>query len=333
MKKSSVKRRDRKNRILRNGEMQRSDGRYSYTYRDKFGKPHTIYSWLLEPTDTVPAGCRSCVALREMEKEIYRDLQDGIVPCGGNLTIYELTRKYVDQRKNVRHNTQAGYKTVLNFLKDEKIGRKRIDKIRISDARKWLAELQENGKGYSTICSIRGVLKPAFQMACDDDLLRKNPFDFPLKDVIIKDGKERDALTEQQKRAFLEFVRLDGHYSRYYDAMVLLFGTGLRVSEFCGLTLKDLDFEKREIHVNHQLQRTRDMQYIIDETKTRNGVRIIPMTDEVYDCLQRIVKNRKNVKIEPDINGYVGFLFLDKNGMPEVALHWEKYFSQGSRKI
>jgi site-specific recombinase XerD len=26
------------------------------------------------------------------------------------------------------------------------------------------------------------------------------------------------------------------------------------------------------------------------------------------------------------VDGYSGFLFLDKNGRPMVALHWEKYF-------
>ena len=30
--------------------------------------------------------------------------------------------------------------------------------------------------------------------------------------------------------------------------------------------------------------------------------------------------------IEPNIQGKCGFLYLDKNGMPMVALHWEKYF-------
>lgn len=34
----------------------------------------------------------------------------------------------------------------------------------------------------------------------------------------------------------------------------------------------------------------------------------------------------KRPKIEPMIDGYSGFLFLDKNDMPMVALHWEKYF-------
>ena len=50
------------------------------------------------------------------------------------------------------------------------------------------------------------------------------------------------------------------------------------------------------------------------------------MTQDVYECFQTILKNRKAPKKEPMIGKYVGFLYLDKNGMPMVALHWQKYF-------
>ena len=60
--------------------------------------------------------------------------------------------------------------------------------------------------------------------------------------------------------------------------------------------------------------------------KTSSGTRIIPMTEAVYECFKRIVENRKKLKKEPVIDGYKGFLFLDKKDMPEVALHWEKHF-------
>lgn len=109
--------------------------------------------------------------------------------------------------------------------------------------------------------------------------------------------------------------------------MFILFKTGLRISEFCGLTLSDIDFEEKQISVNHQLQRTRGMKYIIEDTKTSSGTRIIPMTEEVYECFKRIVENRKKPKKEPVIDGYKGFLFLDKKDMSEVALHWENILS------
>lgn len=52
----------------------------------------------------------------------------------------------------------------------------------------------------------------------------------------------------------------------------------------------------------------------------------MPMTPDVVDAFKRIIKKRPKPKIEPIVDGYSGFLFLDKNGRPRVALHWEKYF-------
>jgi len=320
------KRRDKKGRILRNGESQRADGRYAYVYTDSRGKQKFIYSWKLEPTDPLPAGRRKCVSLREKEKELMRDLEDGIALCGGELTVLMLVQKYISQKTGVRHTTKAGYKTVVNILKKEAFGSKRIDKVKLSDAKGWLIQLQANGRGYSSIHSIRGVLRPAFQMAVDDDLIRKNPFEFQLCTVVVNDSVTREAITRKQERMLLEFIRNDKHFCKYYDGIYILFKTGLRISEFVGLTMNDLDFEERTITVNHQLQRRSDMVYIIEETKTTNGTRVLPMTEDVYDCFQRIISQRKKPKKEPKIDGYSGFLYLDKNDMPMVALHWEKYF-------
>ena len=47
----------------------------------------------------------------------------------------------------------------------------------------------------------------------------------------------------------------DETYSKYYDEFVVLLDTGLRVSEFCGLTRKGLDFNNRRIRMDHQLLR------------------------------------------------------------------------------
>lgn len=143
-----------------------------------------------------------------------------------------------------------------------------------------------------------------------------------------KDGnlKEREAVTRKQEREFLRFIKEDAHFCKYYDAIFILFNTGLRISEFCGLTKSDLDFKNKRIRVNHQLQRTSQMQYIIEKPKTESGERYVPMSDEVMACFKRILKDRVNPKVEPMVDGMTGFLFLDKNDMPMVALHWEKYF-------
>ena len=322
----SEKRRDNRNRILRNGESQRKDGRYAFKYIDATGKPQFVYSWKLEKTDKLPTGKRDDLSLREKEKLIQKDIDDQIVPRGGEMTVEELVRKYLMQKTGVRHNTEANYNFVLNIIKKEEFGKRRIDKVKQSDAKCWLIKLQQDGRGYSSIHSIRGVVRPAFQMAVDDDLIRKNPFEFQLATVVVNDSVTREAITRKQERAFLEFVASDKHFCKYYDGIYILFKTGLRISEFVGLTLADVDMKNRKININHQLQRKRNMEYVIEDTKTSSGTRVIHMTDDVYECFKRIIANRKKPKVEPMICGKSGFLYLDKNDMPMVALHWEKYF-------
>lgn len=320
-------RRDNKGRKLFNGESQRKDGKYEYKYQDAWGKRKTVYSWKLTPTDRVPVGKRDDISLREKIKQIQKDLNSNITPDGGNFTVLELVEKYISQKTGVRHNTRANYNFVVNVIKKEAFGQKRIDKIKVSDAKEWLIKMQQiDGRGYSSIHTIRGVVRPAFQMAVDDDLLVKNPFGFQLNTVVVNDSVTREAITRKQERDFLEFVKNDKRFCKYYDGIYILFKTGLRISEFVGLTKKNLDFENSRIIVDHQLQRTRDMKYIIEDTKTESGERMVPMTPEVKEAFQRILANRQNPKIEPMVDGYSGFLFLDKNGRPMVALHWEKYF-------
>ena len=318
-------RKDHKNRVLREGESQDKEGRYRYTYYEN-GKQKCFYSWKLEANDKLPVGKKECIALRvQIEEMKKRQLLYGKY-SESSYTVLELVERYAALKTGVRKSTQAGYKTVINVLKKDEFGGRKISDIRISDAKLWLIQMQNKGRGYSSIHTIRGVLRPAFQMAVDDDVLLKNPFEFQLATVIINDSIRREAITKKQERDFLKFVKEDPHFSRYYEGIYILFKTGMRISEFCGLTIHDIDMEERTIDINHQLQRLSDMEYVIEQTKTNSGKRVLPMTPEVYECFKTILKKRKAPKKEPMIGKYVGFLYLDKNGMPMVALHWQKYF-------
>ena len=319
-------RKDNKGRRLATGESQDKDGRYRYRYNDSFGKRKSVYSWRLTESDPYPKGKRKDISLREKEKEVEKALRNAVATNGGNMTVLELVQKYISQKRGVKHNTQANYNFVINVIKKEDFGAKRIDTIKLSDAKTWLIKLQDDGRGYSSIHSIRGVVRPAFQMAVDDDLINKNPFEFQLATVVVNDSVTREAITRKQQREFLRFIKEDKHFCKYYDGIYILFHTGLRVSEFVGLTINDIEFDKERIKVDHQLQRTRNMKYEILTPKTEKGERYVPMQKDVADCFRTIIQNRKHPKIEPMIDGYSGFLFLDKNDMPMVALHWEKYF-------
>lgn len=315
----SEKRKDHKGRILRTGESRRKDLIYQYRYTDIRGKRQTVYSSDLRE-------------LREKEKEIQKQLDEGIDYAAGKATVIALVERYISLKQGVRYNTKVGYNFVLNLIKKEDFGYRQIRDIRVSDAQKWIMKLHEDGKGYSTITSVRGVVKPAFQMAYNEDIIRRNPFDFKLVDVVPNDSQKRIAMTEEQQTLWMEFIREDKTYSKYYDEFVVLLGTGMRVSEFCGLTKGDLDFGNRRIRVDHQLVRERGGKYYVEKTKTECGCRFIPMTEEVYQGLKNILAHRKQLKTEMIVDGYSGFIMLDKNGNPKVALHIENEMRWAMKK-
>ena len=75
--------------------------------------------------------------------------------------------------------------------------------------------LQNSGKSYSSIHTIRGVLRPAFQMAVDDEVIRLNPFDFQMASVLIDDRGRREAISKKEMEKFLKFVHDDNCYFKY----------------------------------------------------------------------------------------------------------------------
>lgn len=320
-------RRDSKHRVLRRGESIRADGKYQFKYHIA-GKPHFVYSWRLEPTDPLPVGKKPCLSLRELEKQIGYDLDNQLDPLGKNITVMELVERYLKTKVGMRPNTLANYNFVKNILKNEDFGQQKISKIKTSDAKLFLIKMQqEDGRGHSTVKTVRGVLRPAFQMAVDDDVLMKNPFQFELAGVVVNDAVTRQAVTKDQMRKFLRFVHDDILYCKYYEVVYILFHTGMRISEFCGLTLKDIDLKNKTVNIDHQLQRTSKREYVIEPTKTNAGTRVIPITDEVAEMFRSIIEDRPKYKTEKIVAGYSGFLFLDKDGMPLVAMHWEHRFN------
>ena len=315
------RRRDAKNRVLRRGESLRADGKYQFKYYVN-GKPKFVYSWRLEPTDKLPQGKKPCLSLRELEKQIGYDLDNQLDPTGKNLSVIELVDRYLATKTGVKPSTKMNYNFVRNILLNESFGEKKIGMVKTSDAKLFLIKLQEDGRRYSTVKTVRGVLRPAFQMAVDDDVLIKNPFGFELAGVVVNDTVTREAITKDQMRKFLKFVRDDNVYCKYYEAFYILFYTGMRISEFCGLTIKDIDLENNIVTIDHQLLRTSKMEYIIQSTKTNAGTRKLPITEDVAYCFRAIIEDRPTPKVEKFVDGYSGFLYLDKDGMPEVAMHW-----------
>lgn len=263
--------------------------------------------------------------LREKEDAIQRDINNGVDYTAGEITVLNLVQRYINlKRDSVRYNTTVGYNYVYNIVEKEDFGYRMIKTVKTSDAKQWLLDLHKNQDySYSTLTQVKGVLKPAFQLAVDDEILRNNPFLFRVVDVVPNDSEKRIALTKEETERFLEFVMSDKCRKKHYDEIVILLHTGLRISELCGLTRADVDFKENRICVDRQLTRTRHCEYYIEKTKTDSGKRYVPLTPEAVNAFHNVINNRKKVPVETMVDGIAGFLFLDKDGKPKVAGHLE----------
>ena len=326
---TSTKRTDNKGRILKTGESQRTDGRYAYKYLGTDGKAKFLYSWRLNDTDPIPKGKRKCKSLREMEKEILRDKMDGINSDGKKMTVCELYAKQNALKPNVRKSTISGRKQLMDILKSDKLGNMSIDKVKPSDAKEWAIRLKDRF-AYQTINNHKRSLKAAFYTAIEDDLIRKNPFNWNLSDVIENDTEPKIALTDEQEKALLSFVQMDSIYSKYYRAIVILLNTGLRISELCGLTTKDIDFENGFINIDHQIVYDKNGYYIAPP-KTENSIRQIPMLKCVRTALKEEIQSRNNVQ-PMLLDGCSNFIFLNQKGYPMYASLYSGMFASLIKK-
>lgn len=323
-----MKRKDTKGRVLKNGEYQEVNGRYVFKYYVD-GKRYVIRSWKLVRSDKVPDGKRDGLCLRDMEKNIQFKLNEYVKFEGANLTVSELIEKYDQQKLGIRKNTMVGHTTVRRYLEKDPFGKKKIETVRIIDAKQFMIQLKEEGKSYSTLCSYRGVIRPAFRMAVDDELISRNPFDFPISDIMMNNAVKRDALTNDEQKRFLKFVKEDSHFSKFYEGFYILIYTGMRISEFCGLTYKDVDFKRMTITISKQLQYHGANNYWIEKCKTNSGLRTIPIPKndiELMRCFKTLCSQARMRKNQPEVDGVKGFLYLSEAGKPLVAFQWAKKF-------
>lgn len=317
----SEKRRDNKNRILQTGESQRKDGRYVYKYNDNLGQTKFVYAWRLVSTDKTPSGKRDDLSLREKEKEIQRDLDDGIDTTGKKMSVCELYAMQIRHNGNVKPNTVTGRSYLMKIISDDKIGNASIENVKMADAKEWVLRMKENGYAFKTIKNYKRSLSAAFHTAVQNDYIRKNPFEFDIKDVIEDDSSIKEALSPEQEKAFVGFIKNDSNYQCYYDDIIILLGTGLRISELCGLTLADVDMKNKIINVDHQVLHKSDIGYYVADTKTKNGNRQIPMSEIVYAAFKNKLNTCKisKYKLASDGKVYTDFIFCKADGKPHIS--------------
>lgn len=322
-----AERRDTKNRLLGKGEYQKSDGRYMYRYVDSKGNKRFVYSWTLTQTDRPPKGKRSEKCLRELEKEIAKDLQDEIDSFKAKkMTLNAFYEDYIEQKQELKTSTRTNYKYMYKKYVWDSIGRRKLPEIKYSDIKKFYNHLiREVGFKPNSMETIHTILHPIFATAVRDGYIRVNPTDGVMAEIKKSNDWEkpkRHALSVSEQEAFVEFTKSHSVYSHWLPLFTVLLGTGCRVGEIVGLTWDDCDFKNGIININHSLiyrpdEYTGKSGFYISTPKTKAGEREIPMFEAVRKALlnERMRQMREGFN-QTVIDGYSGFIFSNRfNGV------------------
>ena len=294
-----ISRKDRKGRVLKPGESERKDGRYQYRYTNIIGKRKTIYGKTLDE-------------LRRKEQEAIlsgaMDQRDS-----DNSVLYYL-RLYVNTRR-VKQSTRQQYLGNLKVLSKTSFVKRPASKIKVLDAKRFLSEFKETqGLKNSTISNYKSMFKGAFDIAYEEEVVLRNPFAFKSASIYDPEdvGKRNIALTREQQKDFMTFVKESKKCSKYYNELMIMLGTGMRVGELCGLTKDEIDFENDRIEVKHQKAIN---SHELVSPKTESSYRFIPISEIVKGCLLDVLEKRSTRKII-NMSRDKQFLFITNAGNP-----------------
>ena len=300
-------RKDKKGYTLRTGECQRKDGRYSFAYTDRWKKRHIVYA-------------TSLVDLRELEKQIRMDIDSGIDPnMAKKMTLNDMFDLYISRKYDLKPTTKSNYQFNYDHFIRDGFGKEKIGKIRYSDVKKFYYDLmKERGIKPRTLDGVNTVLHSTFKMAVRDEVIRSNPTEGVMAEIKKSDlwvKTRKSALTVPEQKELVSFMEDNHQFKGWVPVITVLLGTGMRIGECLGLRWEDIDLDNRIISVNHNLVdfQDRDLKKQvrkIQTTKTRAGIRSIPMIDEVYEAFITEFELQSAIGFcEEEIDGYSGFIF------------------------
>ena len=311
---SRSKRKDPKGIVLKDNESYRSDGRYEYKYTDKLGRRHSIYA-------------KDLKELREKVEEVKRDDLQGISINTKNITLNIEYEKWKKLKVGLKDNVLQNYIYMYEAFVMDLLGKLRIADIKKTDVKQFYLMLadQRHLKA-STIDVIQNILYQIFEMAVDDDLIRKNPSKEVMKEIKLSKkyaSEKKRALTLKQQKAFEGFLSSAPENKQWEGIFKFMLYTGLRCGEVTGLRHDDI--EEDGIHIDHTLvyypvpvegKKKKKMAYAINSPKTAAGKRRIPLLPQAKKALeiQKSFLEESEIECKAIVDGYTDFVFVNRDG-------------------
>lgn len=272
-----------------NGEgsiRQRSDGRWEGRYKDPItGQRKSVYGKTRQDIR---------VQMTKIQREI--DLKQYISKT--NLTFDELITQYFEDYKKykVKPQTLSGYRLRYKNIFKPYIGQMPVQSITEEILYGVVKKTADNGKSKSYIKSACVTVKETLEFAVKKKIILENP----MKYVDCNMGKAEGIKRELGSTELHWFFRgISERYGRLKFLFELLLYSGMRVSELCALTWKDVEEDFRFMHIQNNLTRYQDEtgRYIKAFTtpKTQSSYRCVPIAEHLQDKFKEYEKDYYSV--------------------------------------
>lgn len=271
---------DLKGKEIGKGIRQNSNGKYEARYVDRFGNRKSIYA-------------TSKIEIKNKLKEAQEENADK-VSVKNRYTVNEWYKEWMQVYKEnvIRKNSKRHYEHIFSAHILPEIGWMYVDEVKQIHVQRIINRLDASGYQYETQNKVRILLLDLFARAIENDYALKNPS----KGIRISKTKTNDrvVLTEEQQCDFFE-CSAGTFYDNYYRVQV---STGLRPGEVAALNERDIDFDKKVIHVSRtliyqKLDGDDGKEFHLGPPKTENSNRDVPINSYCEEALRKQIQVKK----------------------------------------
>ena len=273
-----------KGKELGTGLSQRTDGKYSARFTDKFGKRHEKYF------KTLPE------ARNWLAEAKYADTHENIF-IATETTVDEFFEFWIENIVgDLAPNTLRNYKERYMANIRPVIGRMTLANVKPMHCKKVLILMESAGYAGATVRQTYITMGTILKSAKENDLILKHPMDGVRFTKPLRATDDIRFLNREEQKLFLETAKPSHNYNQY----ALILETGLRTGELVGLTWDDIDWKTKNLTVSKTLEfRYANKIWRAGPPKTQQSYRTIPLTDKAYKILKELWDNRESRKESP----------------------------------
>ncbi|MCM1304099.1 MAG: site-specific integrase [Butyrivibrio sp.] len=242
----------------------------------------------------------------------------------------------------VESTTAWGYrnrsKTILEYFRGKNSMIENLTPKDLVEYYEWALEngrrnvYSENtptGLGRRTVRDQATLIKGFLNDAVVQGIININPADKAAVPRVKESNiKETAYMNKEQAVTFLNYLKTEPAFEKLYCIVKVGLYYGCRRSEILGLRWSAIDFDSREIVINHTVVRAEAGDIYRDNVKTKSSYRYYPLLDSMkVDFLELMESQKRLGTYSPD-----GYVFQWEDGRPYSPDYITKLFRKAAMR-